>query len=61
MMDHEEYLRRKVRSVVDGMKRAGDDAYRSYVKKVESFKSFGKNVDWLFKKLGSINNDKKKD
>jgi hypothetical protein len=61
MMDHEEYLRGRIRGVVNIMKRAGDDAYKSYTKKINSLKSFGKNVDWLFKKLGSINNDKKKD
>jgi histidinol dehydrogenase len=54
MMDHEEYLRRKVRSVVDGMKRAGDDAYRSYTKKINSLKSFGKNVDWVLRKLNEL-------
>jgi hypothetical protein len=61
MMEHEEYLRRKLRGVVDGMKRAGDDAYRNYTKKINSLKSFGKNVDWLLKKLSDISNDKTKD
>jgi hypothetical protein len=61
MMDHEEYLRGRIRGVVNIMKRAGDDAYKSYTKKINSLKSFGKNVDWLLKKLSDISNDKTKD